>query len=126
NGAHALLSSHLYTHKGLPTPRRKPQLCNPHAKQSLHRRPRFSTLIADLSDVCLCTSPCLYPSTKGDAHAVDDLCDLVGVVALRPGLLVYPRGLHPSPAGDRGYRPRGAASARAEAIGLGGRETRSL
>jgi hypothetical protein len=34
----------------------------------------------------------LHSSTKGDVHALDDLCDLVSAVAPGPGLLLYPGG----------------------------------
>src|SRR5919109_907855 len=63
---------------------------------------------------------------KGDAHAVDDLCDLVGVVAPGPGFLLYLGGFHPSPAGHRGDRPRDSASARSDPAGVGVRQTRSM
>src|SRR2546421_281338 len=56
--------------------------------------------------------PHLHTATKGDAHAVDDLCDLARVVALRSGVLLYPGRLHPSPADHRGDRPRDSAPAR--------------
>jgi hypothetical protein len=54
----------------------------------------------------------LYSSTEGDAHALDDLCDLARVVALRSGVLLYPGRLHPSPAGHCGGCSRDSARPR--------------
>ena len=48
---HALLAPNLHNHEGLSRPRKTPHLLNTKAKQSLHRRPLCSTLVADLSDV---------------------------------------------------------------------------
>lgn len=49
-------------------------------------------LISALRGLCTCTPACPHTTTKGNAHAVDALCDLVGVVARGSGLLLYPGG----------------------------------
>src|SRR6266704_563070 len=38
-------------------------------------------LISALRGLCTCTPACPHTTTKGNAHAVDALCDLVGVVS---------------------------------------------
>ena len=51
-----------------------------------------SSLVSDLGGVCTYTPTRLHTTTKGDAHALDDRCDRVGVVALWLGLRVYAGG----------------------------------
>src|SRR3989442_14545467 len=42
-------------------------------------------LISALRGLCTCTPACPHTTTKANAHAVDALCDLVGVVARARG-----------------------------------------
>ena len=68
-------------------------------------------LVAALRAIRICTTFRLHTLTKGDAHALDDLCDLVGVVARGTRHCLYFGRLDPSSARDRRRGPCGSSHA---------------